>query len=57
MITLMIVLIAVLAAATAIAFVLLAGGVGVILAFGDLIVCGLIIGLLVRLFRQRKVSP
>lgn len=53
MITFMIVLIALLAVAMAIAFVLCAGGFGVILAFGDFIVCGLIIGLLIRLFRRR----
>lgn len=54
MITFTIVLIALLSLVTAVALVVLAGGAGVVLAFGDLIVCGLIIGLLVRLFRGRR---
>lgn len=44
----------VLAAAIVIAAVALVGGAGLIAVFGDLIICGLIIGLLIKLFRKRK---
>lgn len=36
------------------ALIILAGGAGFILAFADVIVCGLIIGLIIKLFRRRK---
>ena len=54
MITFAIILITLLALAIAAALVILAGGAGVILAFGDLIICGGIIWLLVKLFRRRR---
>lgn len=54
MITLSILLIAIVAIAIIAAIIALVGGAGVIVAFGDLIVCGLIIWLLVKLFRRRK---
>lgn len=53
MITFMVILIALLSLAIAAALVLLAGGAGVILAFGDLFVCAGIIWLIVRIFRRR----
>lgn len=53
MITFTIILVASLSLLAAAALVILAGGIGVALAFGDLIVCGLIIWLLVKLFRRR----
>ena len=53
MITFTIILITLLALAAAAALIVLAGGVGVVLAFGDLIVCGGIIWLLVKLFKRR----
>ena len=34
--------------------VVLAFGTGFLAVFGDLIICGLIIGLLVKLFKRRK---
>ena len=54
MITFTILLVAVLAVAIVAACIALACGAGFIAAFGDLIVCGLIIGLIVKLFRRRK---
>lgn len=54
MITFIVLLIALLSLAVAAALIALAGGVGFLLAFGDLIVCGLIIGLIIRLFRRRR---
>ena len=54
MITFIILLIAALTIAIATTLVILAGGAGVIIAFGDLIVCGLILWAIVRLFRRRK---
>lgn len=54
MITLTIILVALLSLFIAAALIALAGGVGVILAFGDLFICGLIIWLIVRLFRGRR---
>ena len=53
MITFAIILITLLALVAAAALIVLAGGAGVILAFGDLIVCGGIIWLLVKLFKRR----
>ena len=53
MITFTIILIALLSLAIAVALVILAGGVGVVLAFGDLIICAGIIWLIVKLFRRR----
>ena len=54
MITFTILVVAILALIIAATLIVLAGGVGFVLAFGDLIVCGLIIGLIIRLFAQRK---
>ena len=42
--------------AIVIASIVLACGAGIFAVFGDLIVCGLIIWLLVKLFRRRKGS-
>jgi hypothetical protein len=53
MITFTVILIALLSLVIAAALVILAGGAGVILAFGDLIVCAGIIWLIVRLIRRR----
>lgn len=53
MITFTVILVALLSLVIAAALVILAGGAGVILAFGDLIVCAGIIWLIVRLFRRR----
>lgn len=53
MITFTIILIVLLALGIAAALVLLAGGAGVILAFGDLFVCAGIIWLIIRIFRRR----
>lgn len=50
MITFAILLVVLLSLMIAAALVILAGGVGVVLAFGDLIICGLIVWLLVKLF-------
>ena len=54
MITFTVLLITVLSLIAATVLIVLAGGAGVILACSDLIVCGLIIGLIIRLFRRRK---
>ena len=54
MITFIILLVTILSLLAAGAIIVLAGGAGFILAFADLIVCGLIIGLVIRLFRRRK---
>ena len=54
MITFTIILITLLSLVAAAALIVLAGGAGVILAFGDLIVCGGIIWLLVKLFKRRR---
>lgn len=54
MITFIILLITLLSLAIAAVLIFLAGGFGFILAFGDLIVCVLIIGLIIRLFMRRK---
>lgn len=53
MITFAIILTVLLSLAIAAALIMLAGGAGLILGFGDLIVCGIIIGLIVRLFKRR----
>lgn len=54
MITLAIILIALLAVAIAAALIVLAGGAGFVLAFGDLIVFGLIVWIIIRLFKRRR---
>ena len=54
MITFIITLIALLALAITIGIVLLAGGAGVVLVFGDLIAFVLIIWLIVRFIRRRR---
>lgn len=54
MITFIVLLVALVSLLMGAALVALAGGAGVIIAFGDVIVCGLIIWLIVRLFRRRK---
>lgn len=54
MITFAILLITLLVLAVITAFCIVVGGAGVILIFGDLIVCGAIIWLIVRLFRRKK---
>lgn len=54
MITFTILAVVLLSLVIATALIILAGGAGVILAFGDLLVCGLIIWLLVKLFRRRR---
>ena len=54
MITFIVLLVTILSLIAAGALIVLAGGAGFIVAFGDLIVCGLIIGLIIRLFRRRK---
>lgn len=54
MITFTILLITLLSVAFVIATIAMACGAGFIAAFGDLIVCGLILWLLVKLFRRRK---
>lgn len=53
MITFAILLVVLLSLVIAAALVVLAGGAGVVLAFGDLIICGAIIWLLVKLFKRR----
>ena len=54
MFTFTIILVTILSLILATALIILAGGAGLIVAFGDLIVCGLIIGLVVRLFRRMR---
>lgn len=54
MITFAILLITLLVLAVIIAFCIVAGGAGIILILGDLIVCGAIIWLIIRLFRRKK---
>ena len=54
MITFTILLITLLALIIATALIILAGGAGIIVAFGDVIICGLIIFTIVRLFVRRK---
>lgn len=54
MLTFTIILVTVLTLILSTALIILAGGAGLIVAFGDLIVCGVIIGLIVRFFRQLR---
>lgn len=54
MVTFLVLLTIVVSVVIAAALVVLAGGAGLILGLGDLIVCGLIIGLIIRLFRRRR---
>lgn len=54
MITFSILSIALLVIAVVATIIALACGAGFIAVFGDLIVCGLIIGLLIKLFRRKK---
>lgn len=54
MITFTFILVALLTLIIATALIILAGGAGIIVAFGDVIVCGLIIFTIVRLFMRRK---
>lgn len=54
MITFTILLVTLLAVAFVIASIAVACGAGFIAAFGDLIICGLVIYLLVKLFRRKK---
>ena len=53
MITFLVLLVTIVSLLIAAALIVLAGGAGFILAFADVIVCGLIIGLIIRLFRRR----
>ena len=54
MITFLVLLVTIVSLLIAAALVILAGGAGFILAFADVIVCGLIIGLIIRIFRRRR---
>ena len=54
MITFLVLLTVLVSVAIAAALVILAGGAGLLLGFADVIVCGLIIWLIVRLFRRRR---
>lgn len=54
MITFLVLLVTIVSLLIAAALIILAGGAGFILAFADVIVCGLIIGLIIKLFRRRK---
>lgn len=54
MITFLVLLVTIVSLLIAAALIILAGGAGFIIAFADVIVCGLIIGLIIRLFRRRK---
>lgn len=54
MITFTILLVTLLSLIIATALIILAGGAGIIVAFGDVIVCGLIIFVIVQLFKRRK---
>lgn len=54
MITFIILVVTVLSLLIAAGLVILAGGAGFILAFADLIVCGLIIYFIIRLFRRKR---
>ena len=54
MVTFLVLLVTIVSLLIAAALIVLAGGAGFILAFGDVIVCGLIIGLIIKLFRRRK---
>lgn len=54
MITLFVLVVTILSLIIAAALIVLAGGAGLILALGDLIVCGLIIWAVIRLFRRGR---
>lgn len=54
MITFSILLITTLILAVVAAIIVLTGGVLTVTVFGDLIVCGLLIGLLVKLIRRKR---
>lgn len=54
MITFFVLLITLLSLAIAAMLIITIGGAGIVLAFGDLIICGLIISLIIRLFKRRK---
>ncbi len=54
MITFTVLLVTILSLLIAGALIILAGGAGFIVAFADVIVCGLIIGFIIRLFRRKK---
>ena len=54
MITFIVLVVTLLTLAIAAALVILAGGAGLVLALGDVIVCGLIIWAIVRLFMRRR---
>lgn len=54
MVTFAVILITILSLIIAAALIIIAGGAGFILAFADLIVCGLIIVFIVRLIRRGR---
>ena len=54
MVTFLVLLTTIVSLLIAAALIVLVGGAGFILAFADVIVCGLIIALIVRLFIRRK---
>lgn len=54
MVTFAILLVILFTLVIAAALAVLAGGAGIVLAFGDLIICGGIIWLLVKLFKRRR---
>lgn len=54
MITFTVLLVTLVSLVIAAALIILAGGAGFIVAFADVIVCGLIIGFIIRLFRRKK---
>lgn len=54
MVTFFVLLIALVALLITAAIIVIAGGAGFIIAFADVIVCGLIIYWIIRLFRRRK---
>ena len=54
MITFTILLVTLLSLIIATALIILAGGAGLIVALGDVIVCGLILYVIIRLFVRRK---
>lgn len=54
MFTFAILLIALLLFAVVAAICIIAGGAGIILILGDLVICGAIIWLIIRLFRRKK---
>jgi len=54
MITLSVLMVILLAVAIVAAVITLMCGAGFIVAFGDVIICGLVIALLVKLFKRKK---